>query len=45
MILIDEDTIVFASGSFLHFFSISLKEVTFRELTRGCGIGFITVIN
>ncbi|XP_075152852.1 cilia- and flagella-associated protein 44 [Haematobia irritans] len=42
MVLIDEDTLVFASGTYIHFFSISRKEINFRETVFGCGIGFIT---
>ncbi|KAH8249465.1 hypothetical protein KR032_009855 [Drosophila birchii] len=42
LVLVDEDTLVFASGNFLKFFSISKKEITFQEATYGCGIGFVT---
>ncbi|XP_013116263.2 cilia- and flagella-associated protein 44 [Stomoxys calcitrans] len=42
MVLIDEDTLVFASGTYIHYFSISRREVTFRETVFGCGVGFIT---
>ncbi|XP_046809374.1 cilia- and flagella-associated protein 44 [Lucilia cuprina] len=42
MVLIDDDTLVFASGTYIHYFCISKKEVTFRQSVFGCGIGFIT---
>ncbi|XP_030383032.1 cilia- and flagella-associated protein 44 [Scaptodrosophila lebanonensis] len=42
MVLVNKDTIIFASGNYLHYFSISRREVTFRETVFGCGIGFIT---
>ncbi|KAM7351532.1 cilia- and flagella-associated protein 44 isoform 2-T2 [Cochliomyia hominivorax] len=42
MVLIDNDTLVFASGTYIHYFSISKREVTFRSTVFGCGIGFIT---
>ncbi|XP_020806019.1 uncharacterized protein LOC110182328 [Drosophila serrata] len=42
LVLVDEDTLVFASGNFLKFFSISRQEITFQETKYGCGIGFIT---
>ncbi|TDG46464.1 hypothetical protein AWZ03_007120 [Drosophila navojoa] len=42
LVLVDDDTLVFASGNFLHYFSISRGEVTFRETVFGCGVGFIT---
>lgn len=45
LVLVDPDTLVFASGNFLKYFSISRQEITFQETTYGCGIGFITVCN
>ncbi|XP_062127425.1 cilia- and flagella-associated protein 44 [Drosophila sulfurigaster albostrigata] len=42
LVLLDDDTLIFVSGNFLHYFSISRREVTFRETVFGCGIGFIT---
>ena len=43
MVLIDDNTLVFASGTYIHYFDIPKKEVTFRKSVFGCGIGFITV--
>ncbi|KAH8293138.1 hypothetical protein KR044_006149, partial [Drosophila immigrans] len=42
LVMLDDDTLIFVSGNFLHYFSISRREVTFRETVFGCGIGFIT---
>ncbi|XP_034669320.1 cilia- and flagella-associated protein 44 [Drosophila subobscura] len=42
LVLVDPDTLIFASGNYLHSFSISRQEVTFQETVSGCGIGFIT---
>ncbi|KAL7741509.1 hypothetical protein ACLKA6_000823 [Drosophila palustris] len=42
LVMVDDDTLIFVSGNFLHYFSISRREVTFRETVFGCGIGFIT---
>ncbi|KAL9928049.1 cilia- and flagella-associated protein 44 [Glossina fuscipes fuscipes] len=42
MVLIDDDTLVFASGTYIHYFSVSKRTVTFRKSVFGTGIGFIT---
>ncbi|KAH8333140.1 hypothetical protein KR074_006765, partial [Drosophila pseudoananassae] len=42
LVLVDPDTLIFASGNFLNYFSISRQEITFQETIFGCGIGFIT---
>ncbi|EDW71227.1 cilia- and flagella-associated protein 44 isoform X2 [Drosophila virilis] len=42
LVLADNDTLIFASGNFLHYFSISRREVSFRPTVFGCGVGFIT---
>ncbi|XP_067625340.1 cilia- and flagella-associated protein 44 [Eurosta solidaginis] len=42
LVLIDEKTLVFASGDFLHYFNIPTRTVTFRKTHFGGGIGFIT---
>lgn len=39
---VDDDTLIFVSGNFLHYFCISRQEVTFRNTVLGHGIGFIT---
>lgn len=43
MVLIDDNTLVFASGTYIHYFDIPKREVTFQKSVFGCGIGFITV--
>jgi len=43
MVLVNADTLVFASGNFLNYFSISRQEISFQETVYGCGVGFITV--
>ncbi|XP_017043934.1 cilia- and flagella-associated protein 44 [Drosophila ficusphila] len=42
LVLVDSDTLVFGSGNFLNYFSISRLEISFQETVFGCGIGFIT---
>ncbi|XP_068141565.1 cilia- and flagella-associated protein 44 [Drosophila tropicalis] len=42
LVLVDSNTLVFASGNYLHYFDISRREVTFQETISGCGVGFIT---
>ncbi|XP_055843195.1 cilia- and flagella-associated protein 44 [Episyrphus balteatus] len=39
--LIDEDTLVFASGNLLHYYSISKNELAFRRTIFGGGVGFV----
>lgn len=41
--LIVPDVLVFASGNFLHFFTISTNRMRTRRSYCGGGIGFITV--
>lgn len=43
--LIAPDVLVFASGNFIHFFSISKKSISTRRSSCGGGIGYITVRN
>ncbi|XP_037958404.1 cilia- and flagella-associated protein 44 [Teleopsis dalmanni] len=39
---IDKNTLVFASGNYIHYFDINSKRVTFKETKYGGCIGFIT---
>ncbi|XP_055921167.1 cilia- and flagella-associated protein 44 [Eupeodes corollae] len=39
--LIDDDTLVFASGNLLHYYSISKNQLSFRRTIFGSGVGFI----
>ncbi|KAH8410145.1 hypothetical protein KR009_006835, partial [Drosophila setifemur] len=41
LVLVGNDTLIFASGNFLNYFSISRLEIVFQETIFGCGIGFI----
>ncbi|XP_039950900.1 cilia- and flagella-associated protein 44 isoform X1 [Bactrocera tryoni] len=42
LVLLGEQTLVFASGDYLHYFDIPTRTVTFRKTVFGGGIGFIT---
>ncbi|CAG9840027.1 unnamed protein product [Diabrotica balteata] len=39
--VLDENTVVFASGNFLHFFNLETKDIWFRRSALGQGIGHI----
>ncbi|XP_056639556.1 cilia- and flagella-associated protein 44 isoform X1 [Diorhabda sublineata] len=39
--VLDDDTVVFASGNFLHFFNLQTREIWFRRSALGQGIGHI----
>ncbi|XP_054742319.1 cilia- and flagella-associated protein 44 [Anastrepha obliqua] len=41
LVLIDDNTLIFASGDYLHYFDIPTRTVTFRKTVFGCGVGFI----
>lgn len=43
--LIDENILVFGSGTLIHFFNITSGQVWVRRTAKGTGIGFITVSN
>jgi WD40 repeat protein len=41
LVLIDSNTLVFASGNLIHFFDIEMKTITLRRSAYGGGIGCI----